>query len=53
MIRRYAQHEKKVLPDSLGLVDFAVGYGSFLGNSNCGRTVIIPAHQKIFFGQLK
>ena len=25
MIRRYAQHVKKVLPDSLGLVDFAVG----------------------------
>ena len=46
------QHAKKVMSDSLGLVDFAIGLVNsegkvkFLGNSNDRRTVINAAYQK-------
>ena len=55
------QRTKKVVSDSLGLVDFAVGLVNsvlnlpdgqvifFAGNSNYRRTVINPAHP-IFSG---
>ena len=56
------QRAKKVLSNSLGLVDFAIwlvifvlnlpdGQVLFLwGNSNCRRIVINPANQKGFWG---
>ena len=44
--------DKKVVSDSPGLVDFAIGLvnssESFFGNSNYGSTVINPAHQNVF-----
>ena len=54
------QCAKKVVSDSLGLVDFAIGLVNsvlnfpdghvvfFCGNSNYRRTVINPAHQLFF-----
>ena len=57
----YVQRAKKVVSDSLGLVDFAIGLVIFAlnlpdgqvlffrGNSNYRRTVINPTHQ-IFGG---
>ena len=59
------QRAKKVMSDSPGLVDFAIGLvflvlnlpsGQVLffgGNSNYRRIVINPANQKGFWGQLK
>ena len=52
---------KKAVSDSMELVDLAVkrvnfglslpdGQVRFFGNSNCGSTVINPAHQKCFPG---
>ena len=47
------QRAKKVVSDSPGLMDFAIGLVNsseiFFRNSSNGRTVINPAHQ-IFFG---
>ena len=57
----YVQRAKKVVSDSLGLVDFAIGLVIFAlnlpdgqvlffgGNSNCRRIVINPANQKLFW----
>ena len=57
----YVQRAKKVVSDSLGLVDFAIGlvifalnlpHGQvlfFRGNSNYRRIVINPANQKGFW----
>ena len=57
----YVQHAKKVVSDSLGLVDFAIGLVIFAlnlpdgqvlffrGNSNYRRIVINPANQKGFW----
>ena len=54
------QRAKKVMSDSPGLVDFALGLlksvlnvsdgqmNFFLGNSDYRRTVINPAHQNFF-----
>ena len=52
-------HAKKVMSDSLGLVNFAIGLSSILKlpdgqtmlsqNKNYKRTVIKPAHQKLVF----
>ena len=58
---RLIQRAKKVVSDSLGLVDFAIGLvilfltcptgkGCFWGNSNYSRIVINPANQKRFWG---
>ena len=56
------QRAKKVVSDSLGLVDFAIGLVIFVlnlpdrqvlffwGNSNYRRIVINPANQKGFWG---
>ena len=55
----FPQHAKKVVSDSLGLVDFAIGLVNsvlnlpngqviFRGNTNYPRTVINPAHQILF-----
>ena len=56
------QRAKKVVPDSLGQVDFAIGLVIFVlnlpdrqvlffgGNSNYRRIVINPANQKGFWG---
>ena len=58
----FAQRAKKVVPDSPGLMDFAIGLEVFVlnlpdgkvlffwGNSNYRRTVINPANQKEFWG---
>ena len=58
----YVQRAKKVVSDSLGLVDFAIGLVIFAlnlpdgqvlffrGNSNYKRIVINPANQKGFLG---
>ena len=58
----YVQRAKKVVSDSLGLVDFAIGLVIFAlnlpdgqvlffrGNSNYRRIVINPANQKGFWG---
>ena len=57
----YVQRAKKVVSDSLGLVDFAIGLVIFAlnlpdgqvlffrGNSNYRRIVINPANQKGFW----
>ena len=57
----YVQREKKVVSNSLGLVDFAIGLVIFVlnltdgqvlffgGNSNYRRIVINPANQKGFW----
>ena len=55
------QHAKKVVSNSPGLVDFAIGLANsvltfsaqlaseeFMGNSNYRRTVINAVHQKFF-----
>ena len=58
------QPAKKVVSDSLGLVDFAIGLVNFVLNLPNGqnnevfwgirrRTVTTPANQKICLGQLK
>ena len=56
------QRAKKVVSDSLGLVDFSIGLVTFvlnlpagqvlffLGNSNYRQIVINPANQKGFWG---
>ena len=56
------QHAKKVVSNTLGLVDFAIWLVIFVlnlpsgqvlffwGNSNCRRIVINPANQKGFWG---
>ena len=61
----YYQLAKKVVSDSHGLVDFAIGLvifvlnlpdgqsATFFGNSNYKRIVINPANQKGFGGQMK
>ena len=60
-----SQRAKKVVSDSLGLVDFAIGLVIFVlnlpnrqvlffgENQNYRRTVINPANKKGFWGQLK
>ena len=64
-IRSTKQRAKKVVSDSPGLVDFAVGLVIFVlnlpdgqelfwgGNSDYRRIVIHPANQKGFSGQSK
>ena len=57
---RKDQRAKKVVSDSPGLVDFAIGLvifvlnlpdsAVFLGNSNYRKMVINPANQKGFWG---
>ena len=58
----HGQGAKKVVSDSPGLVDFAIGLGIFVlnlpdgqvlffwGNSNYRRIIINPANQKGFWG---
>ena len=64
MFNECLQHAKKVLCDSVGLVNFAIGLVIFVlnlpngqvpffwGNSNYIRIVINPANQKAFWGEL-
>ena len=59
VVTLYLQCAKKVMSDSLGLVDFTIrlvnpvlnlkGNEVFWGNSNYRRTVISAAHQKMFW----
>ena len=44
------QRAKKVVSDSLGLVDFAIRLVVFVLNLPDGRIVINPANQKAFWG---